>query len=130
MNGMNDKQNEQVMLSQGKAVSIELVLRSVFNCDRYGFGGQIDSDCIRQHPFLSMTQGLAVLYERNPEKRKDIDEFIDNFSFFESMSIDYLLSFDTREKIEGIQTIKIEKENGLEQLDFIIDCFRALVQYY
>lgn len=127
MNGMNDKQNEQVMLSQGKAVSIELVLRSVFNCDRYGFGGQIDSDRIRQHPFLSMTQGLAVLYERNPEKRKDIDEFIENFSFFENMSIDYLLSFDTREKIEGIQTIKIEKENGLEQLDYIIDCFRALV---
>ena len=29
------------------------------------FGGQINSDAIRKHPFLSMTQGLALLAKNN-----------------------------------------------------------------
>ncbi len=124
----NEKQQEQLILSQGKAVSIEMILRRIFNCDRGGFGGQVDSDSIRKHPFLSMTQGLAVLYERNPEKRAEINQFIEDFSFYEKMSIDYLLSFDTKEKTEDNHTIEIEKENGKEQLDYIIDCFRAIVE--
>ena len=83
---MNEKQSEQVMLSQGKAVAIEWTLRSIFNCDRFGFGGQINSDAIRKHPFLSMTQGLAVIYERIPEKRTAIYKFIEDFSFYEEKS--------------------------------------------
>ena len=125
---MNEKQNEQIMLAQGKAVFIEQILRSIFDCDRCGFGGQINSDCIRRHPFLSMTQGLAVMYERNPAKRKEIDSFIERFSFYENMSMNDLLSFDTKKKTEGVGTIVIEKENGLEQLDFMIDCFRDIVR--
>ena len=125
---MNEQQREQVMLSQGKAVSIEFVLRNIFGCERYGFGGQVDADHIRKHPFLSMTQGLAILYERNPEKRDAIDNFIEKFNFYEDMSIDYLLQFDTKEKTEGIGTIELEKENGLEQLDYIIECFKKVVE--
>lgn len=124
---LNEKQQEQMMKSQGKADSIEFVLRRIFDCDRLGFGGQVDADRIRKHPFLSMTQGLAVLYERNPEKRERIDQFIDDCCFYEDMSIDYLLSFDTKEKVEDGHTIEIEKENGVEQLDYIIDCFREIV---
>lgn len=125
---MNEKQSEQVMLSQGKAISIEWIMRRIFDCDQLGFGGQVSADHIRKHPFLSMTQGLAVLYERIPEKRNAINKFIEDFSFYENMSIDYLLSFDTKEKTDGIGTIEIEKENGLEQLDYIIDCFREIVE--
>lgn len=125
---LNEKQQEQIMLSQGKATSIEMILRRIFNCDRFGFGGQVNSDRIRNHPFLSMTQGLAVLYERNPEKRAEINRFIEDFGFYEDMSIDYLLSFDTKEKTEEKHTIEIEKENGVEQLDYIIDCFRKIAE--
>lgn len=125
---MNEKQKEQVMLSQGKALSIEWIMRRVFGCEQFGFGGQVSADSIRKHPFLSMTQVLAVLYERNPEKRDVINKFIEEFSFYEDMSVDYLLSFDTREKKEGIRTIEIEKENGVEQLDYIVDCFRKIVE--
>ncbi len=125
---MNDQQRDLGMLSQGKAVAIEFTLRGIFGCDRFGFGGQVNSDCIRKHPFLSMTQGLAVIYERSPEKRAYIENFIEKFSHYEDMSIDYLLSFDTNEKTEGIGTIGIEKENGLEQLDSIIECFREIVE--
>lgn len=127
MKNLNKKQNEQIMLSQSKAVSIEMILRGIFNCERCGFGGQINSDNIRKHPFLSMTQGLAVLYVKHPEKKEDIDCFIENFSFYENMPIDYILSFDTKEKTEDNHTIEIEKDNGVEQLDYIIDCFRKIV---
>ena len=123
---LNEKQQKQIMLSQGKALSIEMILRRIFNCYRSGFGGQVDANRIRKHPFLSMTQGLAVLYERNPEKRAEINRFIEDFGFYEDMSIDYLLSFDTKEKTEEKHTIEIEKENGVEQLDYIIDCFRKI----
>ena len=116
------------MLSQSYAVSIELILRRIFNCERLGFGGQINSDNIRKHPFLSMTQGLAVLYERYPTKREKINRFIEDFSLYENMSIDYLLSFDTREKKDGKYTIEIEKANGLEELNYIIDSFKNIVE--
>ena len=124
---MNEKQQKQIMLSQGKAISIENTLRKIFNCERFGFGGQINSDAIRKHPFLSMTQGLAFLYASNPKKMAAINKFIEDFSFYEDMSIDYLLSFDKKEKKEGISIIEIEKENGLKQLDYMIDCFNSLV---
>ena len=45
----------QIMKAQGYAVDIEHVLRRIFDCDRYGFGGEVNSDAIRKHPFLSMT---------------------------------------------------------------------------
>lgn len=125
---LNEKQREQVMLSQGKAVSVEWILRRIFDCEQLGFGGQVSADRIRKHPFLSMTQGLAVLYERNPEKRNAINKFIEDFSFYEGMSMDYLLSFDTKEKTEENRTIEIDKENGLVQLDYIIDCFNEIVE--
>ena len=126
---MNEKQNEQVMKSQGYAHSIENILKKIFDCDRSGFGGQIDADRIRRHPFLSITQGLAVLYERIPEKRSSIEAFIENFTFYKEMSIDYLLSFDTNTKTEGVSTLEIDKDNGLEQLEYIITCFREIVEW-
>ncbi len=125
---MNEKQNEQVMKSQGYAHSIETILKKIFDCDRGGFGGQIDADRIRKHPYLSILQGLAVLYERIPENRTSIETFISKFVFYEDMSIDYLLSFDTKTKAEGISVIEIEKDNGLEQLEYIINCFREIVE--
>ena len=44
------------------------------------------------------------------------------------MSIDYLLSFDTNEKTEGLGTIEIDKENGVDQLDYIISRFNEIVK--
>lgn len=124
---MNEKQNKQMMKSQGYALSIETTLKRIFDCDRGGFGGQIDADAIRKHPFLSITQGLAVLYNSAPEKRELIEKYIEKFSYYEGMSIDYLLSFDTNTKKDGICIIEIEKDNGIEQLEYIIKCFRDIV---
>lgn len=67
----------QVMRAQGFAVEIEHILSNIFECDRYGFGGQVNSNEIRKHPYLSMTQGLAYLYALHPQKRKAIEGFVE-----------------------------------------------------
>lgn len=118
----------QVMRAQGLAVEIESILRDIFGCDRGGFGGQVNSDRIRRHPFLSMVQGLAYLYALNPQKRGEIEEFVENFSFYEDMHMDELLSFDTNEKTIDKCTIQIEKDNGLEQVEYMIEEFRKVVK--
>lgn len=118
---------EQVVKAQGYAVEIEHILWEIFNCERYGFGGQVNSDRIRRHPFLSITQGLAYLYALHPDKRQKIDNYIENFSFYSDLSLDELLSFDTQEKNIGNATIQIEEENGLKQVEKIIEEFRNVM---
>lgn len=117
---------EQGMHPQQYATSIEHVLCKIFECDRGGFGGMVNSDSAREHPYLSMTQGLAYLYALLPNKRKAIDNFVEHFWHYRNLSIDELLSFDTNQKTVGITTIQIEKENGTEQIKYMIEEFRKI----
>lgn len=121
---LSSQAQEQLMKAQSYAVEIEMILRNIFNCDRFGFGGQVNSDAIRKHPFLSMTQGLAFIYAMQEEKRPQIDRFIDEFSFYSNMSLDDLLSFDSKEKVIDGNTVGIIKNNGLEEVEYIISSFR------
>lgn len=126
---MSEEQiQNQLMKAQGYAVEIEMILRNIFKCDRFGFGGQVNSDAIRKHPYLSMTQGLAFLYATEENKRKQIDKFVDEFSFYSDMSLDELLSFDTNEKVIGSTTIGLTKSNGLEEVEYIISAFRKAIE--
>lgn len=124
----SEKAQEQIMKAQGYAVEIEKILCDIFKCERFGFGGQINSDAIRMHPFLSMTQGLAFLYAAKESKREKIDNFIDSFSFYSDMSLDQLLSFDTKEQSFGIETIELQKDNGLEEVEYIISAFEETIK--
>lgn len=118
----------QLMKAQGYAVEIEMILRNIFKCERFGFGGQVNSDAIRKHPYLSMTQGLAFLYATEEIKRKQIDKFVDEFSYYSDFSLDELLSFDTNEKVVGSNTIGLTKNNGLEEVEYIISAFRDVIE--
>ena len=44
------------------------------------------------------------------------------------MSLDDLLSFDTNEKTIDITTIQIEKENGLKQVEYMVEEFRKVIK--
>lgn len=126
---MSEEQiQSQLMKAQGYAVEIEKILRNIFKCDRFGFGGQVNSDAIRKHPYLSMTQGLAFLYATEEDKRKQIENFVDEFSFYSDFSLDELLSFDTNEKIVNSTTIGLTKNNGLEEVEYIISAFRDVIK--
>lgn len=51
---------------------------------------------------------------------------MEHFSFYEEMSLDELLSFDTNDKTIDKCTIQIEKDNGLEQVEYMISEFRKV----
>ena len=125
---MNEKQvQEQVMKAQGYAVSIEHILSRIFNCERFGFGGQVNSDRIRRHPFLSITQGLAYIYATSTsEKRSEISNFNNEYFYYEEMSLDTILSFDTSEKVIDKCTIGINAENGLLLVEKMLEDFRKI----
>ena len=124
----NKQMEEQIMTAQSHAVFIETRLRKIFNCDRGGFGGEIEAGYIRKHPFLSMTQGLAFIYATSPHKRKNIDKFIETFAMYSDMSLDEILSFVTNEKTIDMITFQIEKDNGLEQVEYMISEFDKVIE--
>lgn len=118
-----------VMRSQSYAVSIEHILCTIFDCDRFGFGGVVNSDYIRKQPFSALFCGLACLYPNSaPDKKARMEKFISDHMFYAEMSIDYLLSFDTNSKSDGISTIEIGFDNGEEAIQKIIETYREVIR--
>lgn len=122
-------ENESMMRAQSYAVSMEHILRRIFNCDRGGFGGIVDADFIRKQPLPALYCGLSYLYPNSePEKKAQIVKFIEDNTFFDEMSVDFLLSFDKNEKTVGNTTLDIGFPNGEEALQNIINYYRRVVE--
>ena len=112
---------------QSYAINIEHILSNVFRCERFGFGGVVNSDFIRRQPFTAVLSGIAFIYATaGEEKQLEIEKFIEEFSFYSKMSIDDLLSFDTSEKVLNGITIDINYENGEKAIEDMIGKFRNL----
>ena len=74
--------------SHAKALSLEHTLRTIFNCERFGFGGYINSDMIEKNPVQSFALGLAVIYNTKSELQKEaIDRFLEDSLDYEDLSI-------------------------------------------
>ncbi len=112
--------------ANGYAIEIEAILCELFNCERWGFGGQISSNKIIEHPFLSITQGLAIVYAIKNEKRNDIDKFINNFSIYSDMTIEDIINLKAKENIFKGISILIHKNNGIEEIEYMINLFKSL----
>ncbi len=115
--------------AQGYAINIEHILCNVFDCERFGFGGIVNSDFIRKQPFTAMACGLSFVYSTASDiKGIMIKKFIEDYSFFSEMSLDLLLSFETSTKdIDGI-SYEINFENGKTALEKMIEDFRQAVK--
>lgn len=110
--------------AQSYAVSVEHILCNVFGCERFGFGGIVNSDYIRKHPYAAMTCGLACVYASdNAVKKVEATKFAEDFYFFSDMSFDDLLSFDSSEKVVDGVTIGIDYENGEKAVEDMIEKF-------
>lgn len=116
-----------MMNGQSYAINIEHILCNVFECERFGFGGVVNSDFIRRQPFAAMLSGLGYLYANSDsEKKKLIENFIEKNSFYSKMSVDELLSFVNRVNvIDGIE-IDIGFENGVKAIEYIVEEFEAI----
>lgn len=113
--------------AQGYAVSIEHILCNVFGCDRFGFGGIVNSDFIRKQPFPAMACGASFIYATAANaKQEEIIHFINEYYFHNEMSLDLMLSFDsTTKNINGI-TYEINFENGEILVETMIEDFRKI----
>ena len=74
--------------SVNEAISIETTLKSIYKCDKFGFGGNIDSNSIEGSPVQAYILGLAPIYVKaNDVKRKNIDTFLENSYQYAGKSI-------------------------------------------
>lgn len=102
-----------IMRAQGYAVSIEHDMERVFKCERFGFGGVVNSDYIRRNPLAAILATCGFIYAKvDSEKKMQIEKFVEDTSFYWEMSLDELLSFETSSKTVDISTIELEYENG------------------
>ena len=112
------------MRAQGYAGSIELDMRKVFGCERFGFGNVVNSDFIRKNPLAAVLATCGYIYAKVDDVKKAmIETFIEDTSFYWKMSLDELLSFETSSKQVDICEITLEYENGEKALQDIMDKF-------
>jgi len=113
------------------AVQIEHIMCRVFDCERLGIGGLVNSDYARKNPFTAMMSTLTHLYKNgNIQTEKAVAEFFDRYSYYGDWSIDELLSFDGDSKIINGATYEIGYRNGEEALTTMIDSFSTLCEQY
>lgn len=116
--------NQAVMRAQGYAVSIELEMRNVFECERFGFAGVVNSDFIRKNPLAAVLSTCGFIYAQvDNEKKKVVEKFINDTEFYWEMSLDELLSFETSSKSIDKAEIVLDYENGEKALEDIMDKF-------
>lgn len=117
------------MNGQSYAIEIEHIIREVFSCERFGFGGVANSDFIRSQPFIAIIAALAYQFTTaDVNHRSEIEKFIEDNSFYSDFSIDELISFETSEKIIEGAHIDIGFPNGEEVIKKIILDFRKVVK--
>lgn len=75
--------------SHSLAISIEWTLCKLFNCERFGFGGFVNSDSIEASPMQSFRIGFVAIYAiASSDKRIVIDRFMDDKYQYEDMNIE------------------------------------------
>lgn len=110
--------------SQNFAVRIEQIMRSVFECDRSGMGGLVESDYIRKYPFTAMMSTIMYLCDRNDSNGINVaSDFFDKYSYYGQWSIDQLLGFESETaEIDGCN-YELEYANGEAAMNAIIAAF-------
>lgn len=107
---------------QSYADRLEHIMCDVFNCERFGIGGLVNSDYIRRHPFTAMVSTLTFLSgSRNADNIEGVSKFFEDFSYYSGWSIDDFLNFDSNSKT--FANGNIEYDNGEEAMKDIISAF-------
>lgn len=113
---------------QRYAIEIEHIITDVFSCERFGFGGVVNSDFIRSQPFTAIIAALAYKFATADKNSRDkIEKFIEDNTFYFKFSIDELLSFETSEKIIDGIPVEIGYTTGQEAINKIIIDFKEVL---
>lgn len=109
--------------SQSSAIRIEHIMSNVFECERFGVGGLVNSDYIRRHPFMAMMSTLTFLCGSSRNDTTVAAKFFESYHYYGEWSIDELLSFESNCKVINGSTYEIEYANGEEAMESIIAAF-------
>lgn len=81
------------------AFQIEVTLNSIFNCEKFGIGGIVDSNFIAKEPFIPMGLILGNFYNKvDPSFKVKIDKFFEKYYLDMGKSIEEI----GEEKFKGI----------------------------
>ncbi len=69
-----------MILDQQDAIALEYILRKLYNCERGGFGGFINSDHFARKPVDAALIALAHIYKG--KKDEDIGDFLSKWEAF------------------------------------------------
>lgn len=127
-----EQRKDQVMKSQGYGVSIEHILRRIFNnCDTDGFLGLISSNMARRYPYNTMMYGFAYLYGNVTEETKEkMQIFSDKYFDYADLRIDDMLSFTHSGETLSFNDsdYSIDAENGIKFVEQMIADYENAIQ--
>ncbi|MFC8688167.1 hypothetical protein [Brevibacillus porteri] len=73
--------------SRQLAIQLEHRARAIFNCDRGGLGGVVDSDFIDSGGWYTVIVSCLAKFYVGVVNIQYIDEYLDNYSFLANMKI-------------------------------------------
>lgn len=100
------------------SILIESTLRSMFDCDRGGFGGLVEADSIDQAWSVSIAFGLGKLAST---KEKEVTQFYEKYAYYLSMDLRELANLQS----PSDQLLK-EHKTGEEAIKAVIEDFSSL----
>lgn len=95
------------IISHNDAITLELIVRTVYNCERFDIMNIANADTLEYNPISAVLVVFAPLYKYG-QKNEQIDEFADIYSSL----------FDGSNKI------------GQKTFDTFIDIFKYLINTY
>lgn len=88
------------------AFQIEVTLRAIFKCNRYGIGGIVDADFIEKQPFIAIAFALGNYYNKIDISFKDkIDDFFKKYHSETGKSINEIGEEKIKEIISDFNNI-------------------------
>ena len=67
---------------------IESAVCEVFDCNRFGFGGLVNTDFIEKCPYTAMVMSVAKYYDRLSHTDMNVaSEFFDKYYYFKKSSV-------------------------------------------
>lgn len=113
------------MNSQEWAKQIEDIMAEIFDCDRFGMGGIVNSYYISEYPIHVMFCGLTYLYGMGLEEN-EIRAFFEKVSMYAPFSIDDFLRAKNQNVVVKDREYTMDEADGELQLKAIIQEFSEL----
>lgn len=110
------------------AIDMEFQLRKGLDCDRGAFADLINADTIESNCYASIAFTLGYLCATKPEKKKEIEKFINEYEYCLGFGIKGLLLFTSKERVIDGTTHSIEFDTGEDAVNSIIEALSSICE--